>query len=103
MNFLDWIPEDLMITIGTIAGLFACATISVQVVKEWRTKALSSLAIAYVAGWLVIFFFWMLYGIRFRQIALWLPNIIAVVLQSTLLVCILRKRALDACEEPAEE
>ncbi len=93
MDFLDWIPAHIMITIGTFAGLIACATIAVQLVKEVRCKLPSTLAITYVAGWIFIFFFWMLYGIRFRAIALWLPNIIAVTLQAALLFRILQKRS----------
>ena len=64
-------------------------------VKEWRDKKPSSLAITYVAGWLIIFSFWLLYGIRFRAVALWLTNSIAVVLQLALLIAVFSKRGKE--------
>ena len=75
-----------------MAGLTACATVTIQAVKEWRDKAPSSLALPYVIGWLFIFSFWLLYGIRFRAMALYLTNTIAVILQSFLIFAVLRKR-----------
>ncbi len=63
-----------------------------QMVKEWRDKKPSSLAVSYVIGWLFIFIFWLLYGIRFRAMALWLTNSIAVVLQAGLIFAVFRKR-----------
>ncbi len=92
MDFLDFIPVNIFEGIGTFAGLVACAVVAVQVVKEWQDKNPSSLAMVYVVGWVIIFAFWFLYGIRFRAIALWLTNSIALLLQLALLVVVLRKR-----------
>ncbi len=92
MDFLDFIPSHIFEAIGTMAGLAACGVVAVQMIKEWRDKEPSSLAITYVVGWLFIFVFWLLYGIRFRAVALWLTNSIAVVLQLGLLAAVLRKR-----------
>ncbi len=92
MDFLDFIPSNTFETIGTIVGFVACATIAVQLLKEYRCKQPSTLALIYVAGWLCIFFFWMLYGIRFRAVALWLPNCFATILQLLLLLRVLNKR-----------
>ena len=40
---------------------------------------------SYAAGFVVIFLFWTLYGVRFRRVALWLTNGIAVAMQLLLL------------------
>lgn len=92
MGFLDFIPADIFEMIGILAGLTACAAVAIQMVKELRDKKPSSLALSYVIGWLFIFLFWLLYGIRFRAMALWLTNSIAVVLQSGLIFAVFRKR-----------
>ncbi|MBI9017084.1 MAG: hypothetical protein JEZ07_07485 [Phycisphaerae bacterium] len=91
MDFLDFIPTDIFEFIGIIAGLVASVVISFQVNKEWRDKNPSSLSLIFIVGWLLIFLFWLLYGIRFRAIALWLPNCFAVVLQSLLLIAVIKK------------
>ena len=95
MDFLDFIPPHIFEAIGTLVGLVACGVIAVQVVKEWRDKKPSSLATTYVVGWLLIFAFWLLYGIRFRAVAMWLTNSIASVLQLALLIVVLRKNKMD--------
>lgn len=92
LYLLDIIPADVFQAVGTFAGLAACVAILVQVVREWKDPNQSTLATAYVAGWLAVFLFWLLYGLRFRAIALWLPNCLAVTLQTAMLVAILRKK-----------
>ena len=96
MDFLDFIPLNIFQIVGTFAGLAACGVISIQVIAEWRDKKPSSLALPYVIGWLLVFIFWFLYGIRFRAIALWLPNSIAMGLQMSLLIAVLKKRDKSA-------
>lgn len=91
MDFLDFIPSHVFEAIGTVVGLLACGVVAVQVGKEWHDKSPSSLTLTYVVGWLFIFSFWLLYGIRFRAVAMWLTNSIATVLQLALLVAVLRK------------
>lgn len=92
MNFLDFIPENLFEAFGVVVGLATCLVILFQLVKEWRDRNPSSMGLAYVVGWLCIFAFWFLYGVRCRAIAIWLTNSIASLLQAGLLVVVLRKR-----------
>ncbi len=92
MDFLDGINESVFEAMGTIFGLFACSTIVIQLIKEIRHKTQSSISNFYLIGWVLIFLFWALYGIRFRAIALYVTNGIALILQVTLCIVIFRKK-----------
>lgn len=92
MEFLHFIPASIFETIGVFAGLTACLVVAVQVRKEYLSKMPSSLSMAFLIGWVFIYAFWGLYGIRFEAVALWLTNGIAVMLQLLLCVIVLRKR-----------
>ncbi|MCB0602396.1 MAG: hypothetical protein KDC28_14260 [Saprospiraceae bacterium] len=92
MELLNRIPVSYFETVGTFVGLFACSMIALQVIREWRIKTPSSLSLGYLIGWILIFFFWWLYGIRFNTFAILVSNAIAMTLQTILLVVVLRKR-----------
>lgn len=92
MELLNRIPVSYFETVGTFVGLFACSMIALQVIREWRIKSPSSLSLGYLIGWILIFFFWWLYGIRFNTFAILVSNAIAMTLQTILLVVVLRKR-----------
>ncbi|MCB0658768.1 MAG: hypothetical protein KDC57_21630 [Saprospiraceae bacterium] len=92
MEILNRIPVTYFETIGTFVGLFACSMIAIQVLREWRLKSPSSLSLGYLIGWILIFFFWWLYGLRFNTFAILVSNGIAMTLQILLLVVVLRKR-----------
>ena len=91
MNFLDFISPVLFETIGIIAGLSGCMMIFVQVIKEYRSPEKSSLSMVFLIGFILIYLFWALYGIRFQTIALLITNSVAMILQSTLLIVVIRK------------
>ncbi|MBC6999372.1 hypothetical protein [Cytophaga sp. FL35] len=91
MDYLMSIPADLFEVIGLIAGFSACFVVLIQVIKEYRSTAPSSLSKTFLIGWLLIYTFWLLYGIRFETIALWLTNAIAICLQSALCLVVFRK------------
>jgi uncharacterized protein with PQ loop repeat len=76
---------------GVFFGLLASATIATQVYAEYRTDNPSTLSLVYTAGFLIIFAFWAIYGIRFNRVALWLTNGIAACMQALLLATILLK------------
>lgn len=94
MNFLRFIPASLFETIGVFAGLGACFIVALQVWKEYKSKIPSSLSLGYVIGWVFIYAFWGLYGIRFETVALWLTNGIALILQIALSVIVIKKRKI---------
>ena len=85
------IPDRYFEVAGTVVGLSASAFIGLQVVAELRNPDPSTLSPGYVAGFLLIFLFWAVYGFRFNRMALWLTNVIAVLLQAILLAIILLK------------
>ncbi|MBY5959689.1 hypothetical protein KUV50_16160 [Membranicola marinus] len=93
MNYLDSIPAALFEFVGIIAGLTACFVILIQLIKEYKSSAPSSLSNTFLIGWLFIYAFWGLYGVRFDTMALWLTNAIAVSLQAMLCVIVFRKKA----------
>ena len=85
------IPDKYFETIGILIGFLASLSIAAQVHAERLTEKPSTVSIAYVSGFLVIFAFWTLYGLRFRRTALWVTNGIAVLMQTLLLIVILTK------------
>lgn len=83
---LNRIPKSFFAAAGTLCGLAASACIAAQVYAEHTSAAPSTLSPVYASGFLVIFLFWTVYGLRFRRPALWLTNGIASVMQTLLLL-----------------
>lgn len=83
------IPERYFELAGVGCGFMGCATIATQVCTEVRIAGPSTLSPVYTIGFLLIFIFWTLYGVRFRRYALWLTNGIATVLQTVLVLIVL--------------
>ena len=77
--------------LGVLVGVLACGTIGYQVRHEWRTSAPSSVSIWFVAGFLFVYLFWFLYGVRFGRRGIWLPNAVAAVLQVLFAAAVLAK------------
>ncbi|MCM4168315.1 hypothetical protein KCTC52924_03881 [Arenibacter antarcticus] len=91
MDLIYGISENIFESIGIMAGLSACLVIAIQVYKEYKFKGPSSLSNGFLFGWVFIYLFWCLYGVRFNTIALWLTNSIAVLLQLTLCFIVIKK------------
>jgi len=51
----------------------------------------STVSIWFVAGFLLVYFFWFLYGLKFGRRGIWIPNAMAVVLQVLFAATILAK------------
>jgi len=77
--------------LGVLFGVLACGTIGHQVLHEWRTAVPSSVSIWFVAGFLFVYLFWFLYGVRFGRRGIWLPNAAAAVLQILFAAAVLAK------------
>lgn len=86
---LSKVSDQVFETAGTIVGCSAFIFILLQIFTELRNKDASTLSPLYVLGFLFIYIFWALYGVRFRRLALWLTNGIAAVLQLLLLAVVL--------------
>ncbi len=91
MNFLQSIPESIFEIIGFSIGFFVCIITAIQIIKEYKSKQSSSLSPGYVMGWLFVYSFWALYGLRFEAIALWTTNSLALLLQIGLCVIVFKK------------
>ena len=85
------IPDKQFEVAGTFVGLFASVAIGTQIYAEYFTDSPSTISPAYVLGFLFIFFFWTIYGIKFGRVAIWLTNGIAVCMQALLLAIIMLK------------
>ncbi|MBM3303576.1 MAG: hypothetical protein FJY76_00625 [Candidatus Aenigmarchaeota archaeon] len=71
---------------GTIVGFAACTAIAVQIVHLFAVRTSVSLSLPYTAMYVVVFLFWVFYGLRFKRIAVWLTNIVGLMLQMILLI-----------------
>ena len=67
--------------VGLAMGLLACVSIASQLVHELSSRAPSSLSWPFLLGFALVYAFWLLYGLRFQRVAIWLSNGVAVVLQ----------------------
>jgi uncharacterized protein with PQ loop repeat len=88
---VDRVGEAHWERIGLAMGLLACASIAFQLVHELSSRAPSSLSWPFLLGFAGVYGFWFLYGLRFRRVAIWLSNGIAVVLQLLLTAVALLK------------
>jgi hypothetical protein len=71
---------------GLLVGFSASVFISAQIMKELTNPGSTSLSFFYVFGFLLIYLFWFLYGVRYKRIAIWLSNAFASILQIILLI-----------------
>ena len=92
MDFLDFIPKTLFEAIGIVAGIGVSFIILSQIIKEYRSEQESTLPLGFLFGWLFIYSFWCLYGIRMGTLAIWLTNGLAIFLQMTLCIVVLKKK-----------
>jgi uncharacterized protein with PQ loop repeat len=80
-RLLETIKDAHWERVGLGMGLLACASIASQLVHELSSRAPSSLSWPFLLGFALVYAFWLLYGLRFRRVAIWLSNGVAVVLQ----------------------
>jgi uncharacterized protein with PQ loop repeat len=88
---LHRVSERAWENLGLLFGGVAVATIGHQVIHEWRTPGPSSVSIWFVVGFLGIYLFWFLYGLRFRRRGIWLPNALAAILYTVFALVLLWK------------
>ena len=85
------IPDNVFEVAGTIVGLSTSIFIAIQIHSELSNDKPSTLSVYYICGFMLIFLFWTIYGLRFKRIAMWLTNGIATLLQAMLLAVTLFK------------
>lgn len=88
---LATIPERTFEAAGLCIGFVGPLLIALQLRAEWLSRAPSTLSPLYVAGFLLVYFFWFLYGLRFRRFAVWFWNLVGCALQTALLLAVLWK------------
>lgn len=88
---LSKVPDKYFEVAGTVFGCLASVAIAAQVHAERSSNKPSTMSTAYAVGFLAIFAYWTVYGLRFNRVAIWLTNGIAVCMQTVLLVTILLK------------
>ena len=82
---LSKISDNTFESIGVCVGIVGPILIVLQIHAEWASKTPSSLSPFYLAGFLGVYLFWFLYGLRFHRVAVWLWNMTGAVLQAFLL------------------
>ncbi len=92
MPIIDRIDAVLFERIGTAMGIVCCLAIAAQCLNELRIPGRGSLSPVNVVIYLVLYVFWVLYGLRFRRPAIWAGNLLAVACQCALLAIWLSKR-----------
>ena len=88
---LDGLSDRAWDNLGVLFGFIACSAIARQVVHEWTIAERSSVSLWFIAGFLLVYAFWFLYGLRFARRGIWLPNAIAAGLQIVLLLIVVSK------------
>ena len=88
---LSKIPEKVFEFAGTVVGFGASVFIALQIQAELTATTPSTMSLLYTIGFLFNFLFWFLYGLRFKRLAVWLVNIVAVIFQFCLLIIIILK------------
>lgn len=83
------IPEKAFEVAGVGIGFIGPMLIVMQIRAEWLSTTPSSLSPLYLVGFLVVYFFWFLYGVRFNRFAVWFGNFLGIILQTILLVLVL--------------
>lgn len=79
-HYWDWM--------GIVVGLLGCMAQSTQVYSEWQRTEPSGLSLGFVLGYLLVFAFWLAYGLFFRRPAIIVTNALALILQSLLLLAL---------------
>lgn len=74
---------------GIIFGGVGCLAILGQLMNEITLKGQTSLSLSFVVGYVVVFAFWLFYGLRFKRPAIILTNAVCLLLQTALLVVII--------------
>lgn len=90
-SWLRAVSDETWDNLGVLVGVLACGTIGYQVLHEWRASAASSVSVWFVLGFLLVYAFWFLYGVRFGRRGIWLPNAVAAVLQLLFALAVLAK------------
>lgn len=88
---VDRVGDVVWERLGVGMGLLACASIASQLLHELSSSRPSTLSWWFILGFVLVYSFWFLYGVRFRRLATWLPNAVASILQLALAAAVALK------------
>jgi hypothetical protein len=88
---LSKVSESAFEIAGSVVGFSASVFIGLQIHAELISDKPSSLSPLFILGFFLNYVFWVLYGFRFRRIAVWLVNVVAAAFQAILLAIVLMK------------
>ena len=88
MKFTE-IPERHFEMAGVGISFVGPSLIALQIRAEWVSTTPSTLSLGYLFGFLFIFTFWFLYGLRFKRTAIWFGNALGIILQIILIGIVL--------------
>jgi uncharacterized protein with PQ loop repeat len=74
---------------GVIFGAIGSLAILGQLINELQLTTKSSLSLSFLLGYVAVFAFWLLYGLRFKRPAIIITNGVCLLLQSALLGVVL--------------
>ena len=74
-------------TLGVFFGTSASIYIVFQIITEWNAEK-SSLSLPFLFGFLSIYLFWTVYGIKFKRIAMIITNGLVSILQILLIIAV---------------
>lgn len=73
---------------GLIFGAIGCFAILGQLLNELEIQGKTSLSLSFLIGYVAVFSFWFLYGLRFKRPAIIITNAVCLILQSALLLIV---------------
>jgi MtN3 and saliva related transmembrane protein len=75
----------LIDTIGFVAGTLTTISFVPQVLKTWREKSAKDISLSMFLIFSLGIFLWLLYGVGKGELPIVLPNLITLILASTIL------------------
>ncbi|KZN29072.1 hypothetical protein [Pseudoalteromonas luteoviolacea] len=74
---------------GILFGAIAGIALLGQLFNEMERQGDSTLSMTFLFGYVVVFSFWLLYGVRFKRPAIIVTNLACLILQSWIVIVVL--------------
>ncbi|MCF6441680.1 hypothetical protein L1077_19780 [Pseudoalteromonas luteoviolacea] len=74
---------------GVLFGGIGAFALLGQLLNELNRQGDSTLSMSFLLGYVVVFMFWLLYGLRFKRPAIVITNTICLILQASLLLVVI--------------
>lgn len=77
---------DFITILGFVAGVLTTFSFLPQVIKIWRTKSTKDISLPMYVIYTTGIFLWLVYGVLLNQSPIYIANIIAFILVSSILI-----------------